>query len=147
MPDASVVNIRLADAGDATAIAELNTVLGYPSPAESIPGRLARFAAVPNGIAFVAEVDARVVGVITAQLIPSIHDDAPVAWITTLVVLTDMQGKGVGRTLVRAAEQWAVDGGAVRIAVTSRTHRIEAHKFYEGLDYGKTGVRLGRPLR
>ena len=138
--------IRDANPGDAIAIAELNAVLGYPAPAERIPDRLLRLTASQGSTALVAELGTRVVGIVTAQLVPSIHDDAPVAWITTLVVATEVQGQGIGRQLVAAAEAWAHAGGAMRIAVTSRTHRVEAHRFYEGLGYEKTGVRLGRPL-
>ncbi|MEP6620128.1 MAG: GNAT family N-acetyltransferase [bacterium] len=138
------LTIRLASPSDAIAIAALNAVLGYPTPADRIPDRLQRLTASPAATALVAEAEGEVVGIITAMLVSSIHDDAPIAWITTLVVATEMQGRGVGRQLVAAAESWAHAGGAKRISVTSRTHRLEAHRFYEGLGYEKTGVRLGK---
>ena len=138
----SSIHIRNATPGDAIAIAELLAVLGYPSPADSIPDRLRRINASQASTALVAELDHQVVGIVTAQLVPSIHDDAPVALITTLVVSTALQGRGIGRALVAAAEAWTHAGGAMRVAVTSRTHRVEAHRFYEQLGYEKTGVRL-----
>ena len=140
------VEIRTAISGDALAIAELLAVLGYPAPGESIPDRLRRIIALPGGTALVASMTGPVVGLVTAQLIPSIHDDAAVALITTLVVAETSQGQGIGRQLVAAAETWAHAAGAMRIVVNSRTDRRAAQKFYESVGYSVTGVRLGKAL-
>jgi GNAT superfamily N-acetyltransferase len=140
------ITIRHPTSADATAIAALLGVLGYPTEATTIPHRLVRLNNFPAALALVAAAEGGVVGVVTAHLIPSIHDDAPVAWLTTLVIATEMQGLGVGKQLVRAAEEWSRQGGAARIAVTSGAHRLDAHRFYEILGYTKAGVRLGRSL-
>ena len=139
--------IRRAEANDAHALSELLTQLGYPSSASEISARLDTLAKYEGAIALVAiNGFGEVVGLVTGHLVPSIHDNQPVAWLTTLVVLEDARGAGIGSSLGGQIEQWAVKSGAKRLAVTSATHREEAHAFYEKRDYDRTGVRFGKRL-
>ena len=139
--------IRPAVASDAQALSELLTQLGYPSSVSEVTGRLDALAAFPRAVAFVAiNGYGEVVGLVTGQLFPSIHDNQPVAWLTTLVVLEDARGAGIGSSLVKHIEEWATQNGARRLAVTSATHREAAHVFYEKRDYERTGVRFGKRL-
>jgi GNAT superfamily N-acetyltransferase len=139
--------IRPAVASDALILSELLTQLGYPcSPAE-IPARLDAFARFPQAVALVATNGyGEVVGLITSHIVSSIHDNDPVAWLTTLVVLEDARGAGVGSALVKHIEEWASRNGAKRLSVTSAMHREETHAFYEKRDYERTGVRFGKRL-
>jgi GNAT superfamily N-acetyltransferase len=139
--------IRPAVASDAQALSELLTQLGYPSTAPEIASRLDALAAFSRAVAFVAiNGYGEVVGLVTGHLFPSIHDNQLVAWLTTLVVLEDARGAGIGSSLVKHIEEWAAQNGARRLAVTSATHREAAHAFYEKRDYERTGVRFGKRL-
>ena len=139
--------IRPAVASDAQVLSELLTQLGYPSSVSDVAGRLDALATFPRAVAFVAVNGyGEVVGLVTGHLFPSIHDNNPVAWLTTLVVLEDARGAGIGSSLVKHIEEWATKAGARRLAVTSATHREAAHAFYEKRDYERTGVRFGKRL-
>jgi GNAT superfamily N-acetyltransferase len=139
--------IRPAVASDAQALSKLLTQLGYPSTESEIADRLDALATFPRAVAFVAiNGCGEVVGLVTGHLFPSIHDNQPVAWLTTLVVLEDARGAGIGSSLVKQIEEWATQNGARRLAVTSATHREAAHAFYEKRDYERTGVRFGKRL-
>lgn len=139
--------IRRAEASDAPALAELLTQLGYPSTDSEIAARLEALRAYPRAVALVAVNGfGEVVGLVTGHLFPSIHDNQLVAWLTTLVVLEDARGAGIGSSLVNHIEEWATQNGAKRLAVTSATHREEAHAFYEKRDYERTGLRFGKHL-
>jgi GNAT superfamily N-acetyltransferase len=139
--------IRRAEARDAEALTGLLTQLGYPSSASEIAIRLEGLNAFPRAVALVAiNGFGEVVGLVTAHLFPSIHDNQPVAWLTTLVVLEDARGAGIGSSLVKHIEEWATQHGARRLAVTSGSHREEAHAFYEKRDYERTGVRFVKHL-
>lgn len=139
--------IRRAEASDAQALSELLTQLGYPSSVSDVVARLDALANFPRAVAFVAVNGyGEVVGLVTGHLFPSIHDNQLVGWLTTLVVLEDARGAGIGSSLVEHIEKWATQGGAKRLAVTSATHREEAHAFYEKRDYQRTGVRFGKKL-
>jgi GNAT superfamily N-acetyltransferase len=139
--------IRRAEQSDAQALSELLTQLGYPSSTSEIADRLDAVVTFQRAVAFVAVNGyGEVVGLVTGHLFPSIHDNHPVAWLTTLVVLEDARGAGIGSSLVTHIEEWATQNGATRLAVTSATHREEAHAFYEKRDYQRTGVRFGKRL-
>ena len=139
--------IRRAEASDAQALSELLTQLGYPSSASEITDRLNALTKYERAVAMVAVNGfGEVVGLVTGHLFPSIHDNQPVAWLTTLIVLEDARGAGIGSLLVNHIEEWAAQNGAMRLAVTSANHREEAHAFYEKRDYERTGVRFGKRL-
>jgi GNAT superfamily N-acetyltransferase len=139
--------IRRAEASDAPALSELLAQLGYPASVSEIPRRLEAIANFPQAAAFVATNGyGEVVGLITAHIFPSIHDNDPVAWLTTLVVLEDARGAGIGSALVSHVEQWAADNGAKRLSLTSGIQRTASHSFYENREYERTGVRLTKPL-
>ncbi len=144
---ADAVPIRPAVPADAPVLSELLGQLGYPAPVSEIPQRLRALAGFPSAAAFVATNRyAEVVGVVTAHIIPSIHDNEPVAWLTTLVVLEDARGAGIGSALVRHVEGWAAGKGAKRLSVTSGIQRQETHEFYEKRDYKRTGLRFSKQL-
>jgi GNAT superfamily N-acetyltransferase len=140
------VTIRPAAAADASAIADLLDQLGYPTTVDEVEHRLQRLRVFGDAIAIVKEMDGRVVGLATGHSFPAIHSATPVAWLTTLVVSEGVRGRGVGRELVTAVEEWARRRGAVRISVTSGKQRLHAHAFYEHIGYELTGVRLTKPL-
>jgi len=143
----AALTVRDATESDAAAIAPLLDALGYPASVEDVAARLRRLAAYPGPAAALVAVDGeQVVGLLTAHAFPTVHGAAPAAWITALVVDPAARGRGVGRRLVRAAESWAAEQGAARIAVTSATHRADAHRFYEGLGYDATGRRFARKV-
>jgi predicted N-acetyltransferase YhbS len=145
MPDA--ITIRPAAPSDAPVLCELLAQLGYPASITDIPARLSAVATFPRAAAFVATNGyGEVVGLVTAHIFPSIHDNDPVAWLTTLVVLEDARGAGIGSMLVKHVEKWAARNGARRVSVTSGMHRKATHEFYEKRDYENTGLRFTKKL-
>lgn len=138
--------IRAPSKQDAAAIASLMTELGYPAESKDIPARLEALETDQSSIVWIAELDGQVVGVGTGRLFSAINQNAPVAWLTALVVAERARGKGIGKQLVAVAEDWARRHGASRLALTSALHRHEAHDFYKRLGYDHTGVRLAKKL-
>ena len=142
----SAITIRSPTPEDSQRISTLLAELGYPAEPGAIPQRLEALAAYPKAATLVAAVGNRVCGVITGHIIPSIHAAEPVAWITSLVVASDVRGMGVGSTLVSEIEKWARANGAVRVSVTSGSARERAHSFYERRGYERSGLRFTRTL-
>ena len=52
-----------------------------------------------------------------------------------LIVGEDFRRRGIGRRLVRRAEQWALEIGAAAVVVRSNTKRVESHVFYPALGF------------
>ena len=59
---------------------------------------------------------------------------------------TDHHRRGVGQTLLRAAESALVERGAQVLVVASGNHRADAHAFYEKNGYTFTGRRYKKPV-
>jgi GNAT superfamily N-acetyltransferase len=138
------LSVRDAVTDDAEALARLCTQLGYPADPGAMPERLAKLAADPNARAVVAVVEGNVAGLATVHLRHTMNHEAPIAQLTLLVVDEQQRTRGVGRALVGAAEQWARSRGAKRIVVTTALQRVDAHAFYEKLQYRHTGRRYGK---
>ena len=142
----SDVVIRGPKRQDAAAIAQLMTELGYPTDATQIPARLEALDDDPSSVVWVGELDGQVVAVGTGKTLVNINHDGITAQLTALVVAERVRGRGVGREMVRCAEEWARARGATRLTLTSALHRERAHEFYKRLGYEHTGVRLAKKL-
>jgi GNAT superfamily N-acetyltransferase len=70
----------------------------------------------------------------------------PVGRITALVVDARMRGRGVGRTLVAAAERTLLNAGCGLLEITSNVRLVEAHAFYAHLGYEQTSFRFAKKL-
>ena len=140
------VHIRPATPADAPALATLLTQLGYPSPAEDIPRRLATLDGEGNAAALVAERNNRVVGLVTVNLHFTLALARPIAEVTSLVVAEEARVEGVGRRLADAAEAFARAQGCGRVYVTSAEHRAGAHAFYQHIGWAYTGRRFAKTI-
>jgi GNAT superfamily N-acetyltransferase len=127
--------VREATWSDSPDIAGLLGELGYPSSAPFVRDRLGKLASFAHSPVFVVEHDDKIVGFLSFHIIPLFHLDGGLGRITTLVVVPQHRGRGLGRALVEAAERFAWDQGCVRIEVTSADHRSDAHAFYEAVGY------------
>jgi GNAT superfamily N-acetyltransferase len=136
------LKVRVAAVADAPALSELVAQLGYPAPAEVIPDRLANMSRSDDNIPLVAEENGKVVAVMTARVMWVLHLDAPLAWLTALVVLDSAREKGIGSMLLERAEEWAQNKGAQKISLSSAMHRRETHAYYDNRGYERSGLRF-----
>jgi len=137
--------IRAAEARDSAALAGLIEQLGYSASAAEVAARLKLMQAEGRAV-LVAELDGEVVACLSISVMQVLHRPAPVGRISMMVVREGLRGRGIGATLVRAAEQTLAEQGCYMVEVTSNLTRTEAHRFYEKLGYARTSVRLAREL-
>ena len=130
----SNVVIRRAATADAASLAELNGTLGYAVNHEMMATRLARMLAFDAHAIFVAEITGQVVGWIEA-VEREILAMGKFGEICGLVVAGGHRGRGVGRQLVLAAEEWLRGRGHLDVSVRSNVIRPESHAFYERIGY------------
>ena len=139
--------IREATLADASVLAALVTLWGYPADQPTVARRLSRVTGDAEAV-LVAVVQSEVIGWVHVGLYPSLAaDDA--AELRGLVVSAQWQRQGIGRQLMSAAEAWARQRGCRTMYVRSRTSRHEAHEFYRRLGYRqlKTSFAFERALR
>jgi GNAT superfamily N-acetyltransferase len=137
--------VRDAKPSDAERIAELIRALGHEVDEKAVRknlGRLKKAGELP----LVATEDKTVVGLCGVHLMVAIHRTAPVGRITILVVDDKAQGRGIGRMLVDAAEQWCRKQGCALVEVTSNDRLGRAHAFYRHMGYERTSLRFCKTL-
>lgn len=123
-------NVRHFKISDAPALATLSEQLGYPVSVEEMERRLEHMAKDPNHAVLVACLaDGEVVGWIDVGIVFHLQSGA-YCEIGGLVVADSVRGKGIGRELVAAGEQWAASRGMTKVLVRSRMQRPDAHRFY-----------------
>jgi GNAT superfamily N-acetyltransferase len=134
-----MTEIRPIRAADAPRLTGLLAQLGYPSELDAVTSRLAGIlnSATQQVLVAVPAYDSRIDGYIGVERRLALEEDESVE-ITGLVVDSAARRSGLGRTLVNAAEQWALQHGLHAVVVRSNIVRPESHPFYAGIGYQRT---------
>lgn len=136
------VIVREIGLDDAAAVARLSGELGYPVSTQQMAGRIRAQIALADHVTYLACLDAdRVVGWIDVGITHHLQAD-PCAEIGGFVVSGEVRSLGIGKQLLRRAEQWAAERGVTRMRVRSQISRERAHQFYlrEGYQQTKTSA-------
>lgn len=78
----------------------------------------------------VAEVDGVVVGWTSVDVVEHFYLE-PYVGVSGLVVDAAYRGKGVGKRLIRAVEDWARAQGLAVVRLSANVARTDAHGFYD----------------
>lgn len=138
--------LRQAQAQDAAGVATLLDVLGYPCSREEAASRLIAVAEEPGQQVLVADRHGCLVGLLGLDIRYYLPLGGPTCRITALAVAPGQQRLGIGRKLLREAEQRARQAGAARIELTTGVQRAEAHAFYRACGYSESALRFLKPL-
>jgi GNAT superfamily N-acetyltransferase len=135
--DAVVRRIQVSDASEA---ARLSAQFGYPVDAAVMQSRIEALDGNCRAV-LVACIDDRVAGWIDVCEVHHLQSGG-YAEIGGLVVSEECRSRGIGATLLSAAEKWAAERGLNRVVVRSQVKREAAHRFYlrEGYRIAKTSV-------
>ena len=127
--------IRCARESDAEELARLTAQLGYPVSEAAMRTRMTRVLGCAGNLLLVAECPKpHLVGWIHGYLCQLLESDYRVE-IGGLIVDERHRRGGIGRVLVQAVENWALEEGATEVSLRCREERAEAHKFYECLSF------------
>lgn len=88
----------------------------------------------------VAEHQGMVVGMCTAQLLISTAEGGLAALIEDVVVMENFRGRGVGRNLLIAMEQWALSHDVKRFELLADRENTPALTFYDRMGWHKTDL-------
>jgi GNAT superfamily N-acetyltransferase len=136
--------VRRATAGDGDAVADLAAELAQSftfSRAQfqlSYPALLAA-----DGACLLVAADGRErLGYLLGFRHLTFYANGPVAWVEEVVVRRQDRGRGVGRALMSAFEQWAAGQACILIALATR----RAAPFYRALGYEEPAVYFRKVL-
>jgi|SRR5208282_506378 len=138
----AVIKIRRACESDLPALDALYRELKLdeydtyaPTPAKLRAG-FRRIAGSHDDHLIVAECEGKVAGTIHVHIFRHLgHGVRPSAIVENVVVADAMRSRGIGEKMLEAAKAIAIRERCYKIALTSRTHRAGAHRFYERLGW------------
>lgn len=87
-----------------------------------------------------------VVGMVSAQLVISTATGTPSAWVEDMVLLEDFRGMGLGKTLLKSVQEWAIAHDAGRIQLLADADNKPALDFYRHLDWQPTRLFAWKKL-
>lgn len=86
----------------------------------------------------VAEVQREVIGMCSVQLLVSTAEGGLKAMVEDLVVTPSYRGQKIGRRLLAAVEEWALNQGAKRMDLLADGRNTPALSFYKKLNWRRT---------
>ena len=120
---------------DGSGLVGLLSQLGYPTTEASVHERLDHWLDDPSSWLIGADDDGDLVGVVALHVMPMLEITGKLGRLLALVVDERYRSRGVGQSLVTAAERQACAAGCVKLEVTSSRHRTKTHEFYKLLGY------------
>ncbi len=123
------MSIRPIEDADVAAVIELWTACGLIRPWNDPVADIARARASPQSEIFVSE-DSD--GIAASVMV---GDDGHRGWLHYLAVAESRRHQGLGRKIVRHAENWLRKQGASKVELMIRADNRPANGFYQSIDY------------
>ena len=142
-----MVSIRKISITDAEAAADLSRELGYPASIDEMEQRIRELEHRNDQIVYVACLNDTVVGWIDVGIVRHLQSKT-CGEIGGLIVGGQHQGRGIGKMLVRKAEEWVTGQNIQTILVRSQMKREAAHRFYlqQNFSHWKTSLVFTKSL-
>ena len=140
------VLLRRATEADAKHVESLLAELGYPSKDGDVRDRLGRSLHSDTSRVLLAQSASKVIGLVSAELVPYFPNGSTICRVTGLVVSTRHRGRGIGEKLLTGVADFARERHCSGIEITSAEHRLDAHRFYQRLGFSRTSFRFFQAL-
>jgi GNAT superfamily N-acetyltransferase len=129
------VIIRHATPADASAVKNLLIQLGYPQLTVEETNQKISLYSQENYALLVIEVDREVAGFISLHWFDIFHSTGKIGRMSAFCVDETKRAQGLGKKLLKAAEDYLIAQGCSKLEVTSNEKRIRTHKFYADCGY------------
>ena len=141
--------IRPATLSDTQAFKELfQELIGRPLSDEDVINRMRHVQKSPIDSLFVYDFDNKITGLLAFRMRENIEENSRFGEISVIVVKSESRKKGIGKKLMKYAEQVAHEKGCIGTWLVSGFGREEqAHPFNKELGYKITGCRFVKIFR
>ncbi|RSM64320.1 GNAT family N-acetyltransferase [Actinoplanes sp. ATCC 53533] len=129
------VRLRPIRRQDVSGLVVLLGQLGYPTVEAAVHERLDYWLDDPASWLVGADDQGELIGVAALGVVPMLEVTGKAGRLIALVVDERYRGRGVGQSLVTAAEAQARAAGCVKMEITSSRYRTRTHEFYQQLGY------------
>jgi GNAT superfamily N-acetyltransferase len=142
--DGSRVQIRRARDGDAGAVAILAAELAqsFAFSAEKFELSYPALLSAGDACLLVAAESDECLGYVLGFRHLTFYANGPVGWVEEILVRPERRGRGLGRALMSAFEQWATEHDCTLVALATR----RAAPFYRALGYEDSAAYLCKVL-
>lgn len=137
------ISIVVAKPEDAIKVADLLRQMGY-TVSKSDAAKRIKLYGQPNYQLFLARMEDSTVGFIALHFYEVLHLPAPEGRISSFCVDEKVRGKGIGKTLLTAAEDYFKENGCYKIVLNSNLKRPETHQFYLNRGYQFTSKHFAK---
>ena len=144
----SQVTIRDAGTGDMEIMALLMNDLSYPTTTAEMEMRFNAIVVHPDYKTMLAVLNDEVVGLAGLHKGNFYEKNGMYLRVLAFVVKQTARNKGIGKILIKAAEEWAVAQGLNCVIINSgnRDERKDAHIFYQKLGYAVKSLGFVKQL-
>ncbi|MBE9914886.1 GNAT family N-acetyltransferase [Paenibacillus donghaensis] len=134
---------------DLEAVTALMRELNYPTTINVMRERIQASENNPKLCTMVAELDGKVIGMVALNQVRSFARSETATQVSALIVSKEHRGQGIGKRLIRNAEEWSKAQGSQTLFLISgnRVERAPAHAFYEHIGFEKIGYQFVRKLK
>lgn len=144
MSPGSETTIRRASVADLPRLLSLYSLLAVaPEPVVTLAEAEERFSSLavdPRYELHVADREGQVVGTFSLSFLPGLsHGARDSCVVEDVVVSPEMQGMGIGRSMMRAAMERTALRDCYKLVLSSHLQRGRAHRFYESLGFARHG--------
>jgi len=141
-----MTEIRACTPDDAIAVSTLLRELGYPVSPEQAAENIRQLGETRSDPIFLAVSEGQVAGLVACHFCKMLQYGRPVMRVTALVVDRQACRLGLGKLLMRHAEELAAATGCDYVELTSAMGRADAHAFYRSLGYEANSLRFRKSV-
>ena len=139
--------IRPVDPDDVAGLVPLFAEWGHPLSAADVLAVITEWGSTNRSEVLVADIEGEIVGMVAVSSGPRFAEPGRFGHLAALAVAAGHRGRGVGTSLLKAAEGYALAWGCDRLELTSSRSRQEAHDFYPRHGYEETSHHHARYVR
>ena len=142
--EGSRVQVRRARGGDAGAVAILAAELAqsFAFSVKKFQQSYPALLTAADACLLVAAEDDQCLGYVLGFRHLTFYANGPVGWVEEILVRPECRGRGLGRALMSAFEQWATEQDCTLVALATR----RAAPFYQALGYEDSAAYLRKVL-